>query len=206
MAMMRLHEEGLLEEVASSGGFRVRGFSADEVCAALEIRGILEGLAARFAAERHAAASDLAALRMRVAEMDSVLQQGAPSAPRIGEYAAQNDRFHKLLVHLAESPNLTHQIDRVSALPFAAPSSLLLVQARVLDLSTMLVVAQDQHRCIVDAIEARDGARAEALTREHNRLAMRHLDRILRSEDTLSLVPGHTLITGTVMRQGSAMS
>jgi len=26
MAMMRLHEEGLLEEIASSGGFRVRGF------------------------------------------------------------------------------------------------------------------------------------------------------------------------------------
>src|SRR3954452_23509304 len=59
MAMMRLHEEGLLEEIASSGGFRVRGFSADEVRAALEIRGILESLAARLAAERQPAEHEL---------------------------------------------------------------------------------------------------------------------------------------------------
>src|SRR5215204_2124084 len=84
MAMMRLHDEGLLEEVASSGGFRVRGFSADEVFAAIEIRGMLEGLAARLAAERQPTAPELDAtrarksatrarvadLRARVAEMD----------------------------------------------------------------------------------------------------------------------------------------
>jgi GntR family transcriptional regulator of vanillate catabolism len=206
MAMMRLHEEDLLEELASSGGFRVRGFSADEVCAAVEIRGILEGLAARLAAERHATARDLDALRTCVQEMDDIVQQGTASPAQITEYAAQNDRFHKLLVHLARSPNLTRQLDRVAALPFATPSSLLCAQARVLDLSTVLVVAQDQHRCIVDAIEERDGTRAEALTREHNRLAMRHLDRILQSEDVLPLVPGHTLITGTGTRPGSAKS
>ena len=206
MAMKRLHEEELLEEIASSGGFRVRGFNADEVCAAVEIRSILEGLAARLAAERRATASDLDALHTCVAEMDEVVQRGATSAAGIDAYAAMNDRFHKLLVHLARSPNLTRQIDRVSALPFATPSSLLRAQARVLDLSTVLVVAQDQHRCIVDAIEEQDGTRAEALTREHNRLAMRHLDRILRSEDVLPLVPGHTLITRTGTRPGSARS
>ena len=204
MAMMRLHEEGLLEEIASSGGFRVRGFSADEVCAALEIRGILEALAARLAAERHVNARDLDALRTCVAEMDGVVRQGAVSPDRIAEYAAQNERFHKLVVPLARSPNLTRQIDRASALPFAAPSSLLLAQSKVIDLSTILVVAQDQHRCIVEAIEERNGTRAEALTREHSRLAMRHLDRILGSGEALSLVPGHALITGTGTRPGSS--
>src|SRR5690349_24234265 len=73
MAMMRLHQEDLLEEIASSGGFQVRGFSADEVCAAVEIRGILEGLAARLAAERHATARDLDVLRTCVREMDDIV-------------------------------------------------------------------------------------------------------------------------------------
>ncbi len=204
MAMMRLREEGLLEEVASSGGFRVRGFSADEVFAAVEIRGMLESLAARLAADRRPTASDLAALRTSVAEMDDVARQGTATPARIAEYAAQNDRFHRLLVHFARSPNLTRQLDRASALPFASPSSLLLAQSRLVDLPTMLIVAQDQHRCIVDAIEERDGTRAEALTREHNRLATRHLDRILQSEEVLPLVPGHTLITGTSTRPISA--
>jgi GntR family transcriptional regulator, vanillate catabolism transcriptional regulator len=206
MAMMRLHDEGLLEEVATSGGFRVRGFSADEVFAAVEIRGMLEGLAARLAAERQPTAPELDALRACVAEMDDVARQGTATPVGIAAYAAQNDRFHRLLVHLARSPNLTRQLDRASALPFASPSSLLRAQSRLVDLPTMLIVAQDQHRCIVDAIEERDGTRAEALTREHNRLAMRHLDRILQSEEALPLVPGHTLIAGTGTRPGSAKS
>src|SRR5215204_1816801 len=73
MAMMRLYDEGLVEEIASSGGFRVRSFSADEVFAAVEIRGLLESLAARLAAERRPVARDLDALRVCVAEMDDVV-------------------------------------------------------------------------------------------------------------------------------------
>jgi GntR family transcriptional regulator, vanillate catabolism transcriptional regulator len=204
MAMMRLHEEDLLEEIASSGGFRVRGFSADEVFAAVEIRGILEGLGARLAAECHPTRSELDAMRACVAEMDDVARQGTATSAGIADYAALNDRFHRLLVHLARSPNLTRQLDRASALPFASPSSLLLAQSRLVDLPTMLIVAQDQHRCIVDAIEEGDGTRAEALTREHNRLATRHLDRILQSAEVLPLAPGHTLITGTSRKPISA--
>jgi GntR family transcriptional regulator of vanillate catabolism len=200
MAMMRLHEEGLLEEIASSGGFRVRGFTVDEVSAAVEIRGMLESLAARLAAERQPTAGELGALRELAAEMDVVVQEATASPARIAAYAAQNDRFHVLLGNLARSPSLARQLDRASALPFASPSSLLLAQARFVDLPTMLVVAQDQHRCIVDAIEERDGTRAEALMREHSRLATRHLDRILQSAEALSLVPGHTLIIETSTR------
>src|SRR3712207_9361547 len=51
MALVRLEEEGLLEAIPS-GGFAVRAFSEREVFEAIEIRGTLEGLAARLAAER----------------------------------------------------------------------------------------------------------------------------------------------------------
>jgi len=39
----------------------------------------------------------------------------------------------------------------------------------------MLIVAQDQHRQVIAAIGQREGARAEALMREHSRLAQRNL-------------------------------
>ena len=51
MALVRLEEEGLLEAIPS-GGLRRPAFSEREVFEAIEIRGTLEGLAARLAAER----------------------------------------------------------------------------------------------------------------------------------------------------------
>src|SRR5215213_9453256 len=51
MALVRLQEEGLLEGIPS-GGFAVKAFTEREVFEAIEIRGTLEGLAARLAAER----------------------------------------------------------------------------------------------------------------------------------------------------------
>ena len=50
-ALARLQEEGLLEPIASRG-YAVRAFSEVEIRDAIEVRGTLEGLAARFAAER----------------------------------------------------------------------------------------------------------------------------------------------------------
>jgi GntR family transcriptional regulator of vanillate catabolism len=47
----------------------------------------------------------------------------------------------------------------------------------------------------VRAIEAREGQRAEALMREHARLARRNLELALRNQQTRELVPGSNLIT-----------
>jgi GntR family transcriptional regulator of vanillate catabolism len=70
-----------------------------------------------------------------------------------------------------------------------------MVQARLPEAQTMFTVAQDHHRCIVRAIEAREGQRAEMLMREHARLARRNLELALRNQQTRSLVPGSNLIT-----------
>jgi len=60
MALVRLEEEGLLDAIPS-GGFAVKAFSEREVLEAIEIRGTLEGLAARLAAERGVGRSELEA-------------------------------------------------------------------------------------------------------------------------------------------------
>jgi len=71
-ALMRLEQEGLLEGLPS-GGYAVRTFSEREVADAIELRGTLEGLAARLAAERGVPARALAQARACLDEIDRVL-------------------------------------------------------------------------------------------------------------------------------------
>jgi GntR family transcriptional regulator of vanillate catabolism len=51
IALGELEKEGLLERLPTRG-FRVRQFSVDEITNAVDVRGVLEGMAARQAAER----------------------------------------------------------------------------------------------------------------------------------------------------------
>src|SRR5947208_6323736 len=71
LALERLAHEGLLEP-SRSGGFVVREFTVDAVWHAIEVRGVLEGTAARLAAERLENDRELGALRRYRDEMDSI--------------------------------------------------------------------------------------------------------------------------------------
>ena len=64
-ALVRLEQEGLLEGLPN-GGYRVRHFSDHDVRDAIELRGTVEGLAARLAAERGAPAALLATARAQL--------------------------------------------------------------------------------------------------------------------------------------------
>ena len=48
-----------------------------------------------------------------------------------------------------------------------------MTEAELPESRTILVIAHSQHRTLIDAIEAREGARAEAIAREHARIADR---------------------------------
>ncbi|MCX7901965.1 MAG: GntR family transcriptional regulator, partial [Burkholderiaceae bacterium] len=80
-ALAALHEEGLLEALPG-GGYVVRAFSEADIHDAIELRGTLEGLAARLAAERGAAPVLLAEARECLDGIDAVL-----SAPTLDEAA-----------------------------------------------------------------------------------------------------------------------
>ena len=192
-ALVRLGEEGLLDPIPT-GGFAVRGFEERELYAAIEVRGTLEGLAARLAAERGAAPADLAALKECVAALDSLLAGSAITSKNFTDYVELNERFHTRVIDLADSQVLARQIERAVRLPFASASAFVMVQAALPEAQTMFMIAQDQHRCVAQAIEAREGARAEGLMREHARLARRNLELALGNQRTRHLVPGASLI------------
>lgn len=192
-ALARLQEEGLLESIPG-GGYAVRAFTESEIHDSIELRGTLEGLAARLAAERGASPADLEPLADCVAQIDVVLARERMTVDTFTEYVAFNARFHGLLAELARSPVLERQIDRALQLPFASPNSFVMVQAKLPDARQVLTLAQEQHRAVVDAIEHREGARAEALMREHARIARRNLQSALRNQQMMKLVPGARLI------------
>src|SRR5690348_3698469 len=68
LALERLAHMGLLD-VAATGGFTVREFALSEVLDAIEVRGVLEGTAARLAAERLMSDGDLDPVRTYCAGM-----------------------------------------------------------------------------------------------------------------------------------------
>lgn len=177
-ALMRLEQEGLLEALAH-GGFAVKTFSERDIADAIELRGTLEGLLARMAAERGAPAVVLGEARACLQRIDQVLEPPALSEQAFGAYVALNERFHQLLAEMAASPVLQQQLERVVKLPFASPSAFVIARAQAPRARDALVVAQDQHHRVLEAIERREGARAEAIMREHSQLARRNLGEAL---------------------------
>ncbi len=190
LALGVLEHEGLLRTLPS-GGFVVRDFSAADIADAIELRGVLEGTAARLAAERWSAPTALAPMRDAVARMDTLT---ATEAIDFAGYIVANEAFHTSLQLLAASPMLDRALAQATALPFASPSAFVHAQAEMSAHHRVLVIAQDQHRCILDAIAHREGGRAEALAREHARLARRNLDMALCNRAALEAVPGAALI------------
>ena len=193
LALAQLEHEGLLEALAG-GGFAVRSFSGRQVADAIELRGVLEGTAARLAAERHGGQADLGELIGIVARIDRVLRPGQDGVEDFDLYVELNEHFHNELFVLAASDALKDAYDRVLALPFAAPSAFIAVQEALSSWQETVTVAQNQHKELLEAIETGDGARAETIAREHARLARTNLDVALRSEESLHKLPGGTLI------------
>ena len=73
LALSTLAHEGLLEPLPG-GGFVVRSFTSADVSDAIELRGVLEGTAARLAAERLESADELDPLVTTVELLDDLLE------------------------------------------------------------------------------------------------------------------------------------
>jgi GntR family transcriptional regulator of vanillate catabolism len=192
LALDRLANEGLLE-VSPSGGFVVRSFDLSDIWDAIEMRGVLEGTAARLAAERLHHDSELTDLRRSMTEMDAYLGPVA-NIDSFARYLDLNDAFHAAVLDLAKSPMLRRALDQVMQLPFAQPSAVVFARSKLPGAEELFAIGQEHHRVILDAITNRQGTRAEAAAREHSRLSRRILESVVENRDILNCVPGASLI------------
>jgi len=189
-ALNRLAHEGLLEALPG-GGFSVRQFTLADIWDAIEIRGALEGTAARLAAQRYRDPGELSRLRAYCAEMEGF---GVADVSSFVRFLEVNQAFHAELWRLARSPMLLRSIEAITAFPFAAPGALVYGEAEQAVDQRIRPIALEQHRSIVEAIEERDGARAESVAREHSRVARNNLMRARPDQERLSRVQGGALI------------
>ena len=191
LALATLEHEGLLRGLPN-GGYVVREFTQADISDAIELRGVLEGTAARFAAERGVSARELRALRTTNEGIERLLVR--TDYESFVQYVDLNEEFHAQLLRLARSPMLERALEGILSLPFASPSAFVLTEALLPESRTILVIAHSHHVGLIESIERRQGARAESISREHARIAVRNLEIVTHHREMLTHLPGASLI------------
>ena len=173
MAFRELEQEGLLVRVGVRG-YTVRAVSAAEIAGAVEVRGVLEGLAARLLAERGASKATMAELIACLADGDALLAKGRLEEADGPGYLDMNIRFHAAIIEAAGNIAIHEALARNNHLPFASVKALAIDRNDLATEFRRLNYAHMQHHAIVEAIAAGHGARAEALMREHANAVLRY--------------------------------
>ncbi len=192
LALASLEHEGLLRGLAG-GGYAVREFTGADIRDAIELRGVLEGTAARFAAERGITRRDASALRAINDAIEPLVHRADYES--FERYVQLNERFHAKMLAIARSPMLERALDGILSLPFGGPSAFVMTEAELPESRAILLIAYHHHQALVEAVEGRQSGRAESLAREHARLALKNLEIVLRHSEVLERLPGASLIT-----------
>jgi len=151
---LRALEESRLVRSEKHRGVFVREISVAEADEIYDVREVLDQLVGQRVAER-ATPEELADLEAVVTEMDA-----ATAAQDLKRYHALNLRFHDMLVTFAGNARLTETYRLLT-------KELLLFRLRGLQDGGGFAVSNTEHRAVVEAIAARDTARAGQLLRQH---------------------------------------
>jgi GntR family transcriptional regulator, vanillate catabolism transcriptional regulator len=190
LAFEKLEHEGLIKALPHNG-FTPCEFSITDIWDAIETRGILEGACARLAAERLKDPARLEPLRQINRSMSEI---SAMSFESFARYLDLNEAFHLAIQDLADNPVLRRALEQVYKFPFASPGSRVLLGKTLPGAKEILPIAEEHHRALIDAIEHREGARAESLGREHSRLTRRNLEEALADPNFMEIIPGAHMI------------
>jgi GntR family transcriptional regulator, vanillate catabolism transcriptional regulator len=182
-ALPLLAQEGLLA-LHDTRGYVVRAFTATDVDDAIDLRAVVEGLAARRVAERGASQALLRELRACLDNGDAILSRRRLEASDEVRYAEMNARFHALILKEADSRILSETLERTSRVPFAGPQALAFDQGDLERMYDLLHYAHRQHHGIVAALGRGQAARVEALMQEHAHSVKESLNTIGLQGDT----------------------
>jgi DNA-binding GntR family transcriptional regulator len=158
-ALTMLEAEGLVE-IAPNKGAMVCSFTIKDVWDIYDLRAVLEGHAARRAADR-IDDEDLARLRSLAEDMENVLPgRFSDHEEEIRWLVATNQEFHGTIVGASRNGRLEKLIRRTVEVP-------LMFKAFYWYGPHERTISNHYHRQILGALEAGDGERAEIIMREH---------------------------------------
>ena len=198
LALTTLEYEGLIEAVPS-GGYRMRGFTATEVSHAIQTRGVLEGYAARLLAEKGPSKQLVRQLRQCLDEGDEAVNKIQMNFDDYATYVQVNERIHALILEGCGNRTVQRMMEMLNGQPFAAPSAMLPMQSSHEEGTRSMQQAQLQHHALVQAIERRQGTRAQALGEEHVEIARMNVEYATNNPELAAeVMPGIRLVTQTV--------
>jgi DNA-binding GntR family transcriptional regulator len=152
-ALTRLEHEGLVEHERNRGS-RVRFVELSEAVEIQEARAVLEGLAARLAAQR-ATPEDVESLRAILGDMQRLRQ-----ADDLIGVSDENAKLHRRLLEISGHATASRLIATLN-------SQIVRFQYRTILLPGRSELSAAEHAAIVDAIAAGDGDAAEDAMRAH---------------------------------------
>ena len=152
-AIHKLEREELIER-QPRGGFTVLSLNRKDIEETFGIRSMLEGYAARLAAEKHKK-EELKPSEEKVKEFQKALDQ-----KKMNELPAINTEFHDLLYALSKSPKLISIINGLRDQIF---------RYRKMNLKEekFATTSNQDHIQMLESIRKRNAEAAERLTREH---------------------------------------
>lgn len=165
-ALLTLETEGLVRG-SPNRGFRVRAFSVEDVASAYEVRGSLEALAGRLAAEKSVADEIWANFDRCLTDGEAILSAAVLDEAAMRRWSDVNSRFHRALLSAADNAALELAFDAVTRIHPASPSAL---RFDIRNLNTGLDAirsAHAEHLVIVEALRRGQVSRVEYLIREH---------------------------------------
>jgi GntR family transcriptional regulator, vanillate catabolism transcriptional regulator len=169
-ALPILAQEGVLTQL-DTRGFVVRAFTPQEIMDAIDVRGALEGLAARMLAEQGPSRRLIRSLHECLREGDEIFTKGQVVLADEARYADMNKQFHLLIVEGAGSKVVAEAVERNGRIPFAAAHAIAFDKIDLPRMYDHLVYGHRQHHTIVHALENGESSRVAALMVEHAQLS-----------------------------------
>ncbi|WP_445380139.1 GntR family transcriptional regulator [Pseudomonas syringae] len=175
MAFRTLEQEGLLVPFGGRG-FQVRSISPIEIAGAVDVRGVLEGLAARQMAERGVTQEARDELEACLVQGDALFEKGHVTEDDLEVYHDMNMRLHRVIVEGSGNRAIADALSRNDHLPFASVTALAVDRDNLIREYRRFNFAHMQHHVVVDALVNGQGARAEAIMREHANATLRYAE------------------------------
>jgi DNA-binding GntR family transcriptional regulator len=164
-ALGRLMAKGFIEP-ASGRGLIVRSLDTTEVLELYAMREILEGAAARLAAQ-HASPPEIDSL----IDLEEAFEAKADNP---AEMARFNRAFHETIFRAARNRYLDSALQKLQ-------DGIILLGVTTFSVQDRPSTAAEEHRALIDAIAAQDPDQAEKLARSHIQEALRARLKLLRN-------------------------
>jgi GntR family transcriptional regulator of vanillate catabolism len=170
-ALRALEQEGLVVQLGARG-YAARGPTAEQIDGAIEVRGVLEGLAARIVASRPAGKDFRNSLSRSIETGDALFAKGSLVSDDLERFYDYNIGFHDLLVRESGNQAIAIALSRNNHLPFASAAALALDWQEPSTQFRHLLNAHEQHKDVADAILGGRPDDAERHMRHHARASV----------------------------------